>query len=81
MYKIMKSPFFLILNVKRPVKSMLQGKLFSMYVTQNNFNFFLPLRLFWDPINNGRVSTPFPGLRFPIVPPQHPLTAGVSQGP
>ena len=81
MYKIMKSPFFLILNVKRPVKSMLQGKLFSMYIEQKNLNFFLPLRLFWDPNNTGRVSTPFPGLRFQIVPPQHSLTAVVSQVP
>jgi len=56
------------------VKSVLQGKLFSMYITQKNLNFFLPLRLFWDPSNNGCVSTPFPRLRFPIVPPQHPLT-------
>ena len=60
---------------------MLQGKLFGMYITQNNLNFFLPLRLFWEPSNNVRVSTPYPGLRFTIVPPQHPLTAGVSQGP
>ena len=60
---------------------MLQGKLFGMYITQNNLNFFLPLRLFWDPNNNGRVSTTFPGLRFPIVPLQHPLTAVASHGP
>jgi len=64
-----------------PVKSVLQEKLFSMYITQNNLNFFLPLGLFWDPSNNGRVSTPFPGLRVSIVPPQHHLTAVVSQGP
>ena len=63
------------------MKSVLQGKLFIMYITQNNLNFFLPLRLIWDPSNNGRVSTPFPGLRFPIVTLQHPLTAVVSQGP
>jgi hypothetical protein len=46
-----------------------------------SLSFVLPLRLFWDPSNNGRVSTPFPGVRFPIVPPQHPLTAVVFQGP
>jgi len=80
-YKIINSPVFLILNGKRPVKSVLQGKLFSMYITQNNLIFFLTIRLFWDPSNNGRVSTPFPGLQFPILPPQHPFTAVVSQGP
>ena len=63
------------------VKSVLKTKLFSMYITQNNLNLFLPLRLFWDPSNNGSVSTPFPGLRFQFVPTQHPLTAVVSQGP